>query len=46
MTLTGMGDFLNSNWETNLEKNIKIAQVQPRFVLKLSIGLTLGTICN
>ena len=42
MTCTWIGDFLKSNWETNLEKKIKITQIQPRFVLKFSIRFKFG----
>ena len=39
-------NFLNSGLETDLEKKIKITQIQPRFVQKLPIDLKLRMICT
>ena len=36
------GDLLNFSWETDLQKKIKITQIQPRFVLKLTIHFKFG----
>ena len=37
-------NFLNSNLEIDLEKKIKITQIQPRFVLKFTIYFKFGMI--